>query len=246
MTEERIIAYLLEELPEAERERFEDECFAAEEWPDEISLAEEALIDGYLRGELTPAQRANFAQHYLTTPAREEKLIHAKALLRHADERQKRGPAEEKITWSESWRAFWSGWRVAFAALALIVLSAGLWWRLSAPESPQTFAYIQLISTSGTRSTGDVEVPKGKLSGADALRATLIVPSDYAAPSYRAELQTATESVKLTVANAENGNVTVIIPAAQIPRGLYACKLYAIDANGKETRIPGNYYFDVE
>jgi hypothetical protein len=246
MTEERIIAYLLEELSEAERERWEEEAFDADEWPAEIALAEETLIDAYLRGELAPAQRENFEQKYLSTPAREEKLVTARALLRHLDERQKTGAVEGKISWAESWRGFWKGWRLSFAALALIALSVGLWWRLNAPQKPQTFASVQLALSSETRGTGGAETPKVKLNGADALRVALPVPANYAAPGYHAELQTATEAVKLAAAAPQNGLVKIVIPAARIPRGQYALQLHAIDANGKETRIPGNYYFDIE
>src|SRR6201989_587549 len=85
MTEERIIAYLLEELPEEEAERFEDECFADESRPEQIKLAEEDLIDEYLRGGLTPERRRRFEENYLTTDARAERVRMAAALLRHVD-----------------------------------------------------------------------------------------------------------------------------------------------------------------
>ena len=58
MTDERIIAYLLEELPEDDLERFEDECFAQESWPAQINLVEEDLIDAYLRNELHAGTKA--------------------------------------------------------------------------------------------------------------------------------------------------------------------------------------------
>ena len=86
MTDEHIIAYLLKELPEEDLERFEDECFARESWPDQIELVEEDLIDAYLRNELTPERRQRFENHYLTTQARQERVIMAAALLRHVDE----------------------------------------------------------------------------------------------------------------------------------------------------------------
>src|SRR5690242_13792215 len=86
MTDERIIAYLLEELPEEERERFEDACFAEEEWPEEIATVEDDLIEAYLRNQLTPERRQSFEQHYLVTAARQERVAVAAALLRCVDE----------------------------------------------------------------------------------------------------------------------------------------------------------------
>src|SRR5215210_4154430 len=86
MTDENIIAYLLEELPDEDAEQFEDACFAEESWPSRLDLAEEDLIDAYLRNELTPERRQRFERNYLTTPAREERVILAAALLRQVDE----------------------------------------------------------------------------------------------------------------------------------------------------------------
>src|SRR5215212_3878191 len=86
MTDERIIAYLLEELPEKDIEQFEDECFAQEDWPTEIDAVEKELIDAYLRDELTPERQQRFEQNYLITEARQERVVMAAALLRHIDE----------------------------------------------------------------------------------------------------------------------------------------------------------------
>ena len=67
------------ELPEEDLERFEDECFAQERWPELIDLAEEDLIDAYLRNDLTPERRRRFEQNYLTTEARLERVSMAAA-----------------------------------------------------------------------------------------------------------------------------------------------------------------------
>ncbi len=249
MTEDRIIAYLLNELNEAERERFEDECYANDEWPAEIGLAEESLVDDYLRGELTPAQRDNFAQHYLTTPAREEKLVNAKALLRHADERQQRGPMVEKVSWSESWRAFWSGWRVAFAALALVVLSVGVWWQVSAPKTAPTLVAITLQPGSITRDIDDIGPAPVRVTAPlpDALKVTLdLPPSASTARAFRLALKNIDkeEAVQTTQPQKEGNSVVVVIPSAQLARGQYEVKLYATNAAGEE-QSPLKYYFSV-
>src|SRR5258708_25952561 len=114
MTDERIIAYLLEELPEDDLEQFEDDCFAQESWPTQIELVEEELIDSYLRNELDSERRRRFEENYLTTQARQERVSIAAALLRHIDEsntahnRVVPEPPTEK-TLIERIGAFWSG-----------------------------------------------------------------------------------------------------------------------------------------
>ena len=105
MTDERIFAYLLGELPEEEAERFEEECFAGEDWPDQIRPAEDDLIDAYLRGELAPEQRQHFEQNYLTTEARVKRVAMAAGLLRYINTRgaeEKSAPAREEPTWIKS------------------------------------------------------------------------------------------------------------------------------------------------
>ena len=91
MTDERIIAYLLKELPEEELEQFEDECFDQESWPSQLNLVEEDLIDAYLRDELTQERRQRFERNYLITEARQERVMMAAALLRHIDDAHRVG-----------------------------------------------------------------------------------------------------------------------------------------------------------
>src|SRR5918911_605367 len=86
MTDERIIAYLLEELPAEELERFEDECFAQADWPAQLELVEDDLIDAYLSDELPHERRQRFEQNYLTTQARQDRVEVAAALLCRVEE----------------------------------------------------------------------------------------------------------------------------------------------------------------
>ena len=141
MTDERIVAYLLKELPDEDMERFEDECFEQESWPAQLDAVEDDLIEDYLRQELAPERRARFEQNYLTTAARRERVRMAAAFVRLIDERRPdlEDEAEEedaqvvvppvppppRETWAERFRAFWGGqaWapRVTVAlALALV------------------------------------------------------------------------------------------------------------------------------
>jgi hypothetical protein len=77
------------------------------------------------------------------------------------------------------------------------------------------------------------------------LRITLVLPeSSPSASSYRVE---AVDGINtLSVAGSNSNSVSVTIPAAQLRRGQYALRLYAIKTDGTEERIPGNYFFTVE
>lgn len=258
MTDERIIAYLLEELPEEDSKRFEEECFAQESWPDQISLVEDDLIDGYLRGDLTPEQRRRFEQNYLTTPARLERVRAAAVLIRHVDE-YKTGDLPTVVPptpqgWSGRLRAFWGGQglapRLAAALVVLAVVFGGLWLLLSDRGSPRSVATLILRSSLNNRLEGPQAGRVNLTAGVDALRITLMLPDGAAqAARYRVELESL-ESVDGRKINVEAErqdaqSVWVEISTARLEQGRYAVKLTADKPDGTTQRV-GNYFFIVE
>jgi hypothetical protein len=261
MTDERIIAYLLKELPEDDLERFEDECFAQEEWPAQVNLVEGDLIEDYLRDELTAEQRQRFEQNYLTTKAREERVVIAAALLRYVDERNATSNAAiavppPALTGPERFRAFWRShtWALrAVTAVAVIALIAGALWfffpqRPSPRTLPRTFATLTLTISNSNRAEG-AQAGKVKLSpDVEALKISLMLPQPPpTAAGYRVELENDSgETKSVEVAGRDAQSVLVVIPAAQLARGQYALKLFAVQTDGTERRINGSYFFNVE
>lgn len=258
MIEERIIAYLLKDMPEEELERFEDECFASEDCMTHVGLIEEDLIDDYLRNELAPEQRRSFERNYLTTAARVERVRIAAALLRHIDTS---APAAEatvaaplKQTWMERLRASWGGplWipRAAFA-LTLVAFTIGAWWFFRPPTThrpAQTFATLTLNISNSDRA-GGAQVSRVKLTpDIEALRISLTLPDPSpTATRYRAQLEDDNGTIKLSEnVLREAQSVRVTIPASQLARGQYALKLFTVKPDNTEQRIPGSYLFMVE
>ena len=260
MTDERIIAYLLKDLPEEELERFEDECFASEDWPDQVSLVEADLIDGYLRSELAPAQRRSFEQNYLTTAARMERIRITAALLRHVDACAPGAEAAavvlppHKQTWGERLRALWSGgawWPRAAVALATLALVAGAWWfsRQPSPHRPyQTIATLTLSVSNSERNVGGQDGSVKLARGTDALQISLTLSdASETATHYRAQLEDDNSAIKHSEkVLREDQFVRVTIPASQLARGRYALRLFAVKPDGTERHVPGIYYFNVE
>ncbi len=256
MTDEDIIAYLLEELPENDRERFEEECFAQESWPPQINLVEEELIDNYLRAELTPERRVRFEENYLTTEARHERVSIAAALLRHIDE-YNASPAPvaavspEKPTLADRLRAFWrrQTWALrAATAVALVAIGSGSLWLFRTPPAPVFSTLTLTISSKSNRAEGaqpgTVKLPPN----AEGLNVSLLLPQPAPpAARYRVELENDNgEARSVDVAGKDTQSVIVVIPAAQLAREQYALKLFAIKPDGTEQRINGSYYFIVQ
>ena len=257
MTDERIIAYLLKELPEDDLERFEDECFAQEDWPTEIDPVEKDMIDAYLRGELTPERRQRFERDYLTTEARQERVSMAAALLRHIDEYGAASKASVATpptgqTWAERFRAFWasqtSASRAATAVAVVAIIAGALWLSFFRAPSPRTFATLTLTISNNNRAEG-AQASRVKLTpNADALKISLTLPQQSPpAERYRVELENDNGETKaVEVAEKDAQSVLIVIPAAQLARGQYALRLFAIRPDGTEQRISGGYFFIVE
>jgi hypothetical protein len=257
MTDERIIAYLLGELPEDESEQFEDECLAQEEWPAQVSLSEEDLIDAYLRGELTPERRQRFEQNYLVTQARQKRVAMAAALLRQVDEYQAASEAAVAarpagLTWAERLRTLWNnqGWvlRAAASLGAVAILAGILWLALFRGAAPKSYAPLILNPGAQNRAEG-VQAATVKLPlKADGLRITLILPERLPpAVRYRVELENEDgETQPVEIAGQDARSVSVVIPASQIERGQHALNLFMTGANGTEQPVSPTYFFTVE
>src|SRR6185295_16896840 len=146
MTDERITAYLLEELTEQESEQFEEQCFAQDEWPAELDAAEQELIDAYLRKELTSDRRRRFQERYLTTDARKARVLAAQTL------HETLCPVQPKPVWREWLEALWQRPLIPQTAIALLVVTVVI--IILIPRSPKTFTQIELATSSSNRSTG--------------------------------------------------------------------------------------------
>jgi hypothetical protein len=85
--EDRAVRYLLDELPAADREAFEEQYFGDEEAYAALLAAEDELIDRYCEGGLGDPLRGRFEHRYLATPEGRERVEFARALKRRASER---------------------------------------------------------------------------------------------------------------------------------------------------------------
>jgi len=89
----RLTRYLLGDLAEQDRTQLEDEYLSSAESFDELLVAEDELIDDYVRDRLSRRDRRLFEEHFLTSPARAERVKSARALMNFADARAQTAPA---------------------------------------------------------------------------------------------------------------------------------------------------------
>ena len=261
MTDETIIAYLLDDLAEEEHNAFEEECFAAAEWPAQISLVETDLIDDYLRDRLPPLQHTRFETHYAVTPARQRRIICAAALLRHVDNPQPiKPPTRFGLGWFfGSWRNFWRtprlAWRMVpvMLSLAAVLGLTGWLYYIKELRPPSTFTPLTLTPNASQRGGSTREIGKAKEEillvpeiklplPTDALKLTLVLPPDAVpATRYVATLERSDSlgSTLLAASVREAGRVEVDIRANHLTRGDYVLYLSAVADDGTRTPVVG-------
>jgi hypothetical protein len=130
--EKRLVQYLLGELPEDGQAEVEDRAFADPYYQAEIQAAEFDLIDSYVRGELTAAERRDFERMFFASPVRRSKVAFARTLARLSDGHMKTSaPLADSASGFRALLDLLRGWNpaVQFAAgLAALICIAGVAW----------------------------------------------------------------------------------------------------------------------
>ena len=259
MTDERTTAYFLKELSTREAQEFEEQCFAQPEWPQaDLEAAEDALIEAYIKNELSRQRQRRFEKYYLTTAVRRERVLLAQSFHQLACPGMSAPPRE--LTLTEKIRNFLnpqseSQW-VHAAKFAGVILAAALVVALvmfpPRTRAPQTFADINLATSSDTRGLGDarnssspvkVSLPLAK----DALRIALTLPGPApAGTTYRVQWEDINGPVdELKIQKQDVNSLTVIIPAEKLKPGQHLLRLSRKNPDGTE-HATGNYFFDAK
>jgi tetratricopeptide (TPR) repeat protein len=82
--DERLIRYLLHELPSEEESEIEERYFSDSALHERLLVVEDELIDSYVGDELTTGRRERFEEWFLRLPERREKVEYARSLARYA------------------------------------------------------------------------------------------------------------------------------------------------------------------
>ncbi len=246
--QERIRRYLLGQLSDGAGEEMERDLLANEEIFAELLIIEDELTDEYVKGHLTPDERANFERHFLATPERQEDLRFAQALNRYVKTNK-----NNRRTIAAAAKPY-SGYAQSFrfrliAAVALVAILIGVYWIIPRPPpSQQNFAILTLTVSASDRSEGTPPATIKLPRNVDGLQILLQLPGQSVpAVRYRVELEHEYgEKKTFEAAASARPSISVVIPAAELKRGLNSLRVFAVRGDGKEQRIPGNYFFTVE
>src|SRR5215831_8715394 len=84
--ENLIRRYLLGELAEADQAALEQELLIDQGKFDQVWAVENELVDSYVRGEMSRADRERFEIHYLASPLHRERVAIAESFLTNIDQ----------------------------------------------------------------------------------------------------------------------------------------------------------------
>jgi len=245
--------YLLGQLKEKAEARLELRLLTDPGFGDAFDTVVDEITDQYVGNELQGDDRKRVEQYFLRSPERQNKVRFACELLRQAAvERSSKTvnipvPPQPGL-WARA-SLFWNrqalSLRFATTFASLIILVGIV--MLAIPRNPSSPAYasLPLKISSSDRSVGPAS-PSVKLQGTAGIRIELTVPDEApAARSYRVNLKGEQVSRDLPVAEQNARSVVVVVPTAELPPGSYAIRLFAVNADTSEERIPGSYVFNV-
>ncbi|HRH41042.1 MAG TPA: hypothetical protein PKY82_05310 [Pyrinomonadaceae bacterium] len=138
--ESKFRQFLLDEMPEEERVDFEQNFILDEEMFENLRVAEDELIENYVRGNLSGNDRQKFETKFLTNEKRHERVAFTRAMLKNFANQSalKKQEAEgERVSVWASLVSFFKQPQFALgSAFAVLLLLLGGWFLLRKTEKP--------------------------------------------------------------------------------------------------------------
>lgn len=273
-SESTLRQFLLGNVDEEERERLESLFITDSVVRERILAAEQDLIDDYLDGSLTSAEKQSFIQQYADTPVQKRKLRIATSIKDWATAQGKVSPPSEPVHasfWSRLRDIVWPKPAIAIpiAASAMVGVIALAFWLNSRMESHDTQLAIQeeIVKLNVPSSLGQtppktsLELRPGSVrsgasqdqlvirpdSGIAELRLLWNRPEQY--PRYTAVVSRVNGKKLVTVPNlqpeADGKSIRLRLPDHVLTTGSYQIELTGIADNGTKG-LNEEYRFSVQ
>ena len=246
--QESLRKYLLGSLPPGEIAALEERLLTDAVFYDELLMVEDELIDQYLSGEQSPAERDSFEAHFALAPERQQKVRFARALKKYVSSTNEaeakdviiaEPPSSELVSVADkSQRPFFPFLQrnpiLAYSLAAAFVLVIGIvsWTTLNRSKSHEPGQVLAVVLTPGlSRSVDGGEIKKISIPpGTDTLQLQLELPkAEYA--TYRAEVLRSDRTMVSMVGGLRpatataNKSITVPLSASLFKRDDYSVKV---------------------
>ena len=242
-SDERMIAYLLGELTDAEAIFIEEEYLADDEALGQLMAIEAELYDAYARNALSPERSRRFENKLLTTPEQRRRLEFSRALL------QQPRPSQLRTGKTLAWVA---------AIFAVLIVAAVLTWKYrpvpqnsavttqQAAVAPSRVVVPFAISGGTTRNVSEESVLVVPANTDDVLLTTELESQSH--PPFQAKLSTP-EGVEIWKSDPDRPielqdamHVKMEIPASRLSNGHFILTLSAKNPKGDFEEIQANSF----
>ena len=266
-----IRTYLLNQASQEYSSWLEEQIFTEEALFQELLIAEDELIDQYLREELTPADWQSFESHFLAAPERQQKLRFSRALRKYVACANTSEVQETEVAQNVSVREldrprptpkknFFSFLpftnpigSYAFVAAMLLVVVGLSWvaykiWLQQTPQ-PAGNVYVATLMPGLTRDESSETTRLSIPSGTGTVELRLLLASDEG-ESYRAELLTSERVSVMVIDDLKSQNqgsekfVAIHLPAKILKRDYYQVQLSGRHGDGSYQKT-NRYQFRV-
>jgi hypothetical protein len=162
--EAEVRRFLLGEMSETERGAFEERFVADEDLFEQVRVGEDELVESYVRGTLSPAQKEKFERSFLTTERRRSRVEFTRTMLDklagQTEVAVKQTYAAANPSLRDSIADFFKTPAFAFgAAFALLVLIFGGWFLQRNPQQPEIALHTAPTPAAQTIQPGANENP---------------------------------------------------------------------------------------
>ena len=243
-------SYLLGTLEAEPRAELEERILCDPAVYDELLLLEEELIDQYIAGGLSKAERQQFETHFLVTAERQNKLRFGQLLERYMSS-QKLPVYSENVPVPQLNQTLPSGRFVpiAFAAVVVAVMGIGLltWYTVRRPveqpvvQNDQSRLVVVHLAPSSVETKGVTVPPQG------VVKLELAVPNT-SFKNYKSELFRGNKPLQTDKLSVETTGAHQIVPLTitgeTLSPGDYQVKLSGVSESGQDEFID-NYSFRV-
>lgn len=163
--ETEIRRFLLGEMPEDARAAFEENFIADESLFEQISVAEDELIESYVRGMLSSAEKTGFEKHFLAIESRRRRVVFTRTLLEKSKTENQSAVAKKTETVeanSPVWKSligFFKTPKFAFGAAFAVLLSVFGVWFFGLKSSRNEPEIVKQITPTPTIQTSETIAP---------------------------------------------------------------------------------------
>ena len=250
--------YLLGQLAEPDAERLEMRLLTEPAFVEEFDVMVDDITASYVAGKFAGEEKKQVEQYFFESPERRKKLEFMGELLHQIGAVQEEPVGsvrhDTRPGFVERVGRFFSSAsfapRFATVAMAIVLLVVGGVW-LSRSVGPARTGYVAMTLAISDAERGAGPTPEIKLiklpDNVNELRLELLLPNEPTQPvRYRADFAPPANVRGLTITGQDSRAVVIAVPASALKPDRYAVRLFMIHADGREERVPGNYFFRVE